>query len=421
MVRAIRFIQLKLTMKYEFLKFLPLLLLYLFLVLTFSSNTYVGDEAGYINIATDIVHGSYLSDGNLWWGPGYPITLTPFVLFKLPLLTAKLLNPFFLFGAVIYFYKTLNLYLEKNYAVIFTYCFGLYPPFMREIYLLMTESLVFLLVCGFMFHFCKSHQESGKNRRYQILASLYLGYLALTKIFYGYVILAGILLFLMLFIFQKRDWYRKTTFIYFLALAVCIPYLLITYSRTGKIFYWGTSGGLSLYWMSTPYNNEMGDWFSGTSAIQRPELSPHRDFFEYISNLSEVEKDDALKQQALENISQYPLKYISNWVANIGRLWFSYPFSYTPQKLSTFYYLLPNMFIFVLFVLSIYPAIVKYRLFPVELIALLLFDLIAFGGTSLLSAYDRQFRPLVPVILLWLSFIYVRVVKIQIHLGTEIP
>jgi hypothetical protein len=73
------------------------------------------------------------------------------------------------------------------------------------------------------------------------------------------------------------------------------------------------------------------------------------------------------------------------------------------------------MFIVVFLIFSIYPAILKRRTIPHEIGALLLFALIAFGSTSLLSAYDRQFRPLVPILLLWLSFIYIRVLRIEVR------
>jgi hypothetical protein len=95
----------------------------------------------------------------------------------------------------------------------------------------------------------------------------------------------------------------------------------------------------------------------------------------------------------------------------VGRLLFSYPFSYTPQKISTYFYLLPNMFLVVFLVGSVYPAVLKRTTIPYEIYALLFFALIVMGGTSLLSAYDRQFRPLVPIFLLWLSFVYVRIWK----------
>ena len=102
-------------------------------------------------------------------------------------------------------------------------------------------------------------------------------------------------------------------------------------------------------------------------------------------------------------------------MANIGRLLFSYPFSYTQQKLSTYYFLIPNMFIVVFFVLSIYPAILRWKSIPYEIYALLYFSLIAFGGTSLVAADTRQFTPLVPILILWLSFLYVRVMKIELR------
>lgn len=254
-----------------------------------------------------------------------------------------------------------------------------------------------------------------------LAASVYLGYLALTKVFFGYVILAGLLSFLVFFIWRRTAREKKTIYVYLMALILCIPYLFYTYSLTGKVFYWGTSGGLSLYWMSTSYNtNEYGSWFPPKKVKEIPELTPHRDFYDKISNFSEVARDDAFKKQAIENITRYPLKYLVNWVANIGRLLFSYPFSFTSQKLSTYFYIVPNMFIVVLFILSVYPAILRRRFIPYEIYALLLFNFIAFGGTSLLSAYDRQFRPLVPVLFLWLSFVYVRILKIEVRSEAEI-
>ena len=78
------------------------------------------------------------------------------------------------------------------------------------------------------------------------------------------------------------------------------------------------------------------------------------------------------------------------------------------------------MFIIVLLVLSIYPAILRYKFIPYEIYTLVVFALIAFGGTSLLSAYNRQFHPLIPIILLWLSFIYFRVLKIEVRPDTQI-
>jgi len=412
-------------MKQKILKFLPLLILYFCLVFLFSSTTSEGDEGNYINYAGRIansisqVHQSDFNGPTLWWGPGYPLILTPFVLLNLPLLLAKYLNALFLFGAIIYFYNTLILYINDKYATIISYILGLYPPLSREIHLLITESMVFFIVCGFIFHYCRYHKKTRHLWVHLSVASVYLSCLALTKIFFGYVILAGLLMILVLFIWQHTDNAKKTVFMYLFALILSIPYLIYTYSLTGKYYYWGTSGGMSLYWMTTSYNqNELGSWFSVKDVQEFPELAQHREFFNKIAYFTESEMDDAFKKQAIENITHNPFTYFKNWVSNIGRLIFSYPFSYTSQKISTYFYIIPNMFLIVLFILSVYPAILRLRSIPFEVLNLLLFMLISFGGTSLVSAYDRQFRPLVPFMLLWLTFVFLRILKIEFRPDT---
>src|SRR6266511_3109684 len=316
-------------MKYEISQLLPLLMLYVLMVIIFSSNTFEGDEGGYVEFASRLSEGYYSppNDIKLWWGPGYPIVLLIFILLRIPWLAAKLLNALFLYGGVLYFYKTLNLYISKRNSLISAYLFGLYPPLMREVYLLLTENLVLFLICGFIFHLCVMHRDSISSFFHLLMTSIHLGFLALTKIFFGYVILVGLMLFLILYVWYRKDIFKKTSYVYLIALVCCLPYLLYNYSLTNKIFYWGTSGGMSIYWMSTPYKNEWGSWFSSENVQKLPELAQHREFLDEISGLSEVEMDSAFKRKAVYNITHFPRKYLVNWMANIGRLLFSYPFS----------------------------------------------------------------------------------------------
>src|SRR5690242_14039140 len=97
---------------------LPLLVLYLFIVVIGSSPKFVGDEGGYVYNATRMLHGPSVTPDlinkirkdygqdvtaadllkfRLWWGPGYPILLIPFVVLGLPGIAAKLLNAVLLF------------------------------------------------------------------------------------------------------------------------------------------------------------------------------------------------------------------------------------------------------------------------------------------------------------------------------------
>ncbi len=375
-----------------------------------SSSAFKGDEGRYVMFATNLSNGYYSPQNEiyLWNGPGYPIVLMPFVMLKLPWMAAKLMNPLFLFAAILYFYYMLRFYMKDRAALFFSYLLGMYYPFCRYIYMLLTEQLSLFLICGFMFHFCKLHREKGNSWIQLLVASFYLGFLALTKIFFGYVILSGLLLFLMLYIQQRKNAFKKTFLVYLFSLLLCVPYLSYTYSLTDKILYWGNSGGLALYLMSTPYEEEFGDWFERDSAY-------HQKDYKEFEGLSNIEMDDAFKKRAIENITNYPMKYIKNWMANIGRLWFNYPLSYEPQSLKNYFYILPNMFILVLWVVCIYPTIRGHELIPFEIYVLMLFTLISFGGLSPFNGENRYLWPIIPIFILWISFVFTRILTIEIR------
>jgi hypothetical protein len=401
--------------RYAFWVLAPLLGLYLMIAVIASSSAFVRDEGGYVENASRMVHGPYVSppDIRLWWGPGYSFVLVPFIVLKLPWLVAKCLNAGFLFGAIIYFYRLIQRYISRTAALVITFTFGLYPPFMRELPYLLPECLTILLICGFMFHFCALYIDSRRSWIHLWVASLYLAYLALTKVFFGYVIVTVLMLSLGLLLRRRPPALLSGLLVFMFAMIWCVPYLWYTHSLTGRLFYWGTSGGMSLYWMSTPYPDELGSWFSVAEVEQKPELAPHREFFASLDGLSDVERDDAYKRQAINNITHHPGKYAENWAANVGRLLFSYPYSLTSSHLGTYFYMAPNMFVVVLFLVSVLPAVLRPTAIPFELWALLIFALTAFGGSTLLSAFDRQFRPLVPILCVWMAYVYLRVLQID--------
>ena len=168
-----------------------------------------------------------------------------------------------------------------------------------------------------------------------------------------------------------------------------------------------------MYWMSSPYEDELGDWFSFEDVQTRPEFAPHKAFFEDISELTEIEMDKAFKKKAIQNIFSNPKKYLMNLIANIGRLFFSYPYSHTPQKTSTYFYLLPNMFIIVLLCISGILELLYRIPVPYEIGAQVVFGVISLGATSLVSAYARQFTPLVPIFLFWILWFFPLVIKLK--------
>ena len=384
-----------------------------------------GDEGGYVAYAMRIANVHETSqdlrlwwgaqDLRYWWGPGYPLILAPFAFFGWPWLAVKLLNALFLAGAIAYVGAVVYRYTPGSSWLVVMLSMGLYPPLMRALPSLNPESLTVLLVGGFMFHFCALFQQTRRYRLHLLAASIYLAYLALTKIFFGYVIAAILVFLLVLRLWRRTPAIRTAQKVFLLGLLWCVPYLLYMYSVTGKVFYWGTSGGMSLYWMSTPYPGEYGSWYSSDQVKERPELAPHREFFATLEGLSDVQRDDAFKRQAIDNIERHPKEYARNWAANVGRMLFSYPFSFAAQSLSTYFYLAPNMFIVVLFLASLIPAALRPQAVPFELWLLLAFALTALAGSTLVSGYDRQFRPLVPILCVWVTFVFVRALRIELR------
>ncbi len=58
------------------------------------------------------------------------------------------------------------------------------------------------------------------------------------------------------------------------------------------MFYWGNCGGILLYTMSTPFEDELGDWFNYPELFEPPQIiKNHGKFFDEIKDKSFTEKD----------------------------------------------------------------------------------------------------------------------------------
>jgi hypothetical protein len=109
----------------------------------------------------------------------------------------------------------------------------------------------------------------------------------------------------------------------------CLPWLAYTYSITHHVFYWGNSGGISLYWMSSPSLGQLGEWHASHTVYTDPALAAYRPFFHYVSSLGPLQADLKLQHMALVQALGHPAKYLLNLVANVGRMFVGLPFSFT--------------------------------------------------------------------------------------------
>ncbi|WP_295394498.1 hypothetical protein [uncultured Thiodictyon sp.] len=413
--------------------FLPFLFLFVLIVLSFHADAMHGDGARYNEFANNLLNGFYSApapDINLWSGPGYPVFLMPFVFFKMPLVSMTLANAFFQYFSIILLFYAVKEYASRQKALFFSFLWACYYVSYQELYSISTEPLASFLTALVVYLVAKSF-KSGSAIGFQFLLGVVIGYLALTKIIFGYVIVILLFISFLLFFFKiEPAKNKKLLFILSLAFAVNVPYLFYTYSLTGKALYFGNSGGLSLYWMSTPFEGEFGDWNnesftancgSAASALCNAAsfAKNHQADIDYVSQFRGVERDDALKRIAINNILTHPVKYLRNCLSNVGRLFFGVPNSYIYQREETLVRFPPNSIILTMMIFSIIATIYNFKNIPLEIGFVVTLILVYLFLTTLVSAYPRQLYIVVPWLLFWFAFVAEKCVVIKFDMASD--
>jgi len=397
--------------------YLPFLLYYIYFIVVNKWPTLYGDEIRYRDFAWRLLHGYYSPPAphiNLWNGPGYPIVLSVFMALKQHALCMTLANAFFMYLGVVFLYQSIKLLSNRRMALLFSLPLAIYPNALVMLPILYTEAFTGFLVSSLVYTLVL-YQTKGSNK-YLIAAGLVLGYLTLTKVIFGYVLILCLFTCIGLLFFKRnRSYHRASVRILVIAFAVTVPYLVYTYHVTGKVFYWGNSGGMSLYWMSTPYNNEYGDWkLPELNNNQYPELfkSPegaamlkknHLQEITEILKHDNVEQDVLFKQAAIRNIKAHPLKFATNYYYNSARMLFNFPYSYSYQDSAIVGNIIRgSLLLWVsLFCLVITAINWQQVVYPVKFALLITAVYLLLSGA--LSAYPRQLDVMVPVLLFWLA------------------
>lgn len=412
------------------IKLLPLILLYSVIVIWFSENTLFGDENRHLQYASNLSQGYYTSQDNpeLRNGPGYPILMLSLSSWDAPYIAYKFLNALLMFLATVLFYKSLLLYITPVRALFLSYLFGTYPPLLRYMIYIYSESLSIFLACAFAYFFLKRiNNESSKNLN-TILSCLFLGYLAMTKVIFGYVILTAAVLFLIYFIFKRSKKVKISLLIVIGSFMTCLPYLAYTYSITGEMFYWGSGGGEILYWRSSPYPNEYGDWISRDVALGKVKnkhfdhITPyenHGSFLESLEPYSNFERDVLYKEAAITNMRNHPLKYVKNTAASGIRLFFNYPYSYTAQSPSSLFYIIPNGILLALTLLAFLLALSRPASIQFEIWFLGMIALITLGGLTMGNGMARYLLPVIPFLGIFVIYVLDRMVKLKLAIAAK--
>ncbi len=411
------------------LVFLPFLLLYVVIVFLFHREALEGDELRYFMFAENILDGSYYKPEGiqrLWNGPGYPLVIVPIVYFKLPLITAGLMNAFFQYASVVYLYKNLRLLTMYKVALGLSVFWGFYFLAYEEIPDMLTEPLTVFLITLFVYGVHKIYLQP--RRRDIFLTGLLFAFLILTKVIFGYVWLLLLGIFGAIFLLKRKldlssqNFSRNIFFLLLVALIGITPYLIYTYTISRKVFMLADSGGMSLYCMSTPFEKEYGNWFnlpvmrtrdsSSMSEGYRELLRNHKPAMDYVDKFEGLERDHAYKELAFKNIRNHPVKYVRNIISNAGRLLFNFPVSYQVQSDKAMIRIVINSFFLVGILAALFIYIYRFRLYNLFDHYLSSFIGFYFGITLLLSAYPRFFNVMVPILICWIMLVIGRGVQV---------
>ena len=401
-----------------YLIFLPFLLYYIYVIAVNKWPTLFGDEIRYTDFAWRLLHGYYSPPApyiNLWNGPGYPGVIAIFMALRWHALYITLVNAAFMYLEVVFLYQSLKLLSNRKIALLFSLPLAIYPNALSILPMLYTEAFTGFLVSSFVYAITLYYTK--RSNKYAVIAGLMLGYLVLTKVIFGYVIIISLIVCLGLLL-KKSTAFRKISLkILVIAFAVTVPYLVYTWHITGKMFYWGNSGGMSLYWMSTPYDNEYGDWkLPELSNNQYPNLfkSPEGAAMLKKNHLKEitailkhtyVEQDELFKQAAIRNIKAHPLKFATNYYYNCARMLFNFPYTYSYQDAAIVGNIIRGSLLLWASLAGIILTAINWRriVYPVKFLLFITGIYLLLSGA--LSAYPRQLDVVVPVLLFWLGIL----------------
>jgi hypothetical protein len=377
--------------------------------------------------AHHILHGYYSPASpniDLGNGPGYPLILVPFILLHAPYIFITVMNAIFYYLSIVTLYKALNKFVSFKLVLLFTIFWGFYLNIYENLYYVLSETFASFLVS--LITLCVINSYSTNARFYKLyvfLSGFLIGYLALTKPIFGYVLLVTLAgCFCWLLFKRKSKSMQKITYILLIAFITTSPYLLYTYNLTGQLFYWGSNGGNNLYWMSTPYEGEYGNWIeypinknSNRIPQSNQELEMHHKDLNKLLNYPTVRQDQEFKEAAITNIKAHPFKFIQNCLSNAGRILFNFPYSYELQKPQTLIRLPFNGIIIIFLLLTFIPAILCWSkiFFPIRF--LIFFAFLYLAASILGSAETRMFTVIVPVLLIWIAYILQRTVKIKFN------
>jgi hypothetical protein len=92
-------------------------------------------------------------------------------------------------------------------------------------------------------------------------------------------------------------------------------------------------------------------------------------------------------------------------LANASRLFFGLPNSYQTLRIQNLFRILPNIFVFGMFIYCLIIGTVHFNKWPSIFYSFILLLLVYLGATLLVSAQQRQLYVVLPLIIIWFAWL----------------
>jgi len=99
-------------------------------------------------------------------------------------------------------------------------------------------------------------------------------------------------------------------------------------------------------------------------------------------------------------------RLLKNWISNVSRLVFNFPYSYTQQSIRSCIYVIPNGFILATLATIFVCLRPPIALFRPEMLFLAVFLASALFGISLLSSLARMYTVFTPILFIFTVYSY---------------
>lgn len=384
-----------------------------------------GDECAYLFYTSNILQGFYSPPPpniNFWFGPGAPLLATPLLIFDLPIDFWCILNAFCYYASAVFIFEILK-YLEipLNWRFFFISIWVVFIPSYLVMSYVSTEPLACFLFTLSSWAWLKS-EKLRTETNYIIISGISLGYLALTKVVFGYVMLVMLALVGLNFIITRSRLSLKFSKVLAIAFLITSPWLLYTYSLTGKFFYWGASGGAQIYWMSSPYPEESGSWDEGDLYIKQAKrdwsmehrkilIRNHKSDWDKIIKLQVISQDSAFKAIAVQNIKSHPIKFGYNCLCNFSRLLFSTPRTGYVQDARYIAFIPTGSFMFIGILLIVGYCLFNFRNINRQLRYTMGIAGLYLSACIVLASYARMLVVVAPLLIIMIAYCSYQIVS----------